>query len=216
MGEQSRPRQPSSHASKPAPQAPPIAQSQRASPRLAASKSHHCSLWAASVLGHPRVGRVHRGRLTGGAGLRASWRDSGCLHLWGCPSSDAWWGWGAATSLIYCSLLQSPGGRTLLHQGGFCKGTGTSPHSSKILWTTDSLFVSLSSRWMCFSFSSVPAIQATIPPLMENSCSCSVMPHYIIPTQLQTVLVPNFLREQVFDVLQDMFLPVKLLVPRIR
>lgn len=44
---------------------------------------------------------------------------------------------------------------------------------------------------------------------MKNSHLCSVMFHYIVPGQLQTVLVPHFLREQVFSVLQDTFLPVK-------
>ena len=78
-----------------------------------------------------------------------------------------------------------------------------------MVWTTERPFVSLSSRGTCFSFSSLPAIQATIPPLMKNSCSCSMMSCYIIPSQLQTVLIPNFLGEQVFDILQDTFLPVK-------
>lgn len=118
---------------------------------------------------------------------------------------------GLGSSYLPYLLLSSPkpSGYDSCTKQAFCKGKGTSPRSSEVVWTTEGPFVSLSSLQTCFSFSSLPAIQATIPPLVKNSCSCSMMSCCIIPGQLQTVLVPNFLREQVFDVLQDMFLLVK-------
>jgi len=51
-------------------------------------------------------------------------RAAGCLHPQGCPLAAAWRGWGAATSISYPKLLQSPRGMALSHQVGFLQREG--------------------------------------------------------------------------------------------
>lgn len=102
----------------------PLTKSQRGFPRLAVSESHPHGPWAALVLGHPWVSGVRQGQLTSGAGLWAPQRAAGCLRLQGCPSSAAWWGWGAAASLSYCSLIQSPHGKTICTKQAFLQRGG--------------------------------------------------------------------------------------------
>lgn len=155
-----------------------FAQNQKASPRLAASKS----LWDAPVLRYPgQVGCAETDLLVvlGSRHHREPQGVSTCraaLH-W-LPTRS-----GEQLSPLFTAHF-SKALRVRLSCRLFAKGM--IPHLTALQWFGQqraNLSVFHHARHFCFS--SLPAIQF----LMKNSCSCSVISHYIKPGQLQTVHV---------------------------